>query len=44
MPNNDLMWYRHDSIVDGTFRWAASNGKKSAPDGRSSRSFQVLEG
>jgi hypothetical protein len=27
-PGNDLMWYRHEGRLDGTFRWAFANGKK----------------
>ena len=26
--NDDLMWYRHDGFGDGSFRWAAKEGKK----------------
>jgi len=26
--NGDLMWYRHDGRADGSFRWAAPQGKK----------------
>ena len=26
--NDDLLWYRHDGRTDGTFRWAAAEGKK----------------
>jgi hypothetical protein len=28
MDNGDLMWYRHDGRVDGSFRWADSTGRK----------------
>ncbi len=26
--NDDLLWYRHDGRGDGSFRWAADEGKK----------------
>jgi hypothetical protein len=26
--NDDLMWHRHDGRTDGSFRWAAGEGKK----------------
>ena len=28
MDNGDLMWYRHDGRVDGSFRWADNNPRK----------------
>jgi hypothetical protein len=28
MPNNDLLWYRHDGRGDGSFRWGFPEGKK----------------
>ncbi|MDF2571672.1 MAG: hypothetical protein K0R55_3276 [Sporomusa sp.] len=28
MDNGDLLWYRHDGRGDGSFTWAANEGKK----------------
>src|ERR1700730_9984008 len=42
MPNNDLLWYRHDGRGDSSFGWGFPEGKRLASAGTLVSSFRVL--